>query len=393
MTASIDSSLTAAQSVAAPDPALVQRLWAAWGERVAAGVELLQDHAGVIVDVRGADTVLGHEAASLIGRPAALLFPPEDSAAGAELGERELAMSLGCVVADRWLVREDGTRAWTLGGVHAIRQGGRCIGHLRWFHERDDLRSELDAVQQRAAQLAADRARLSGALDAAIHDLANPLAPLTTAVRMLESAPPERVVDLLAVIDRQVGQMKRLLDGLRDMQQASHRPERLRVESVPVLPLLERVRQAALPAAQARAQVIKVRAWSSPAHLDLEADPDGLQQLLAPLLDNALTFSTAGATVWLVASADERELVVRVCDRGLGMEGETRSQLLSWLAAPGDEVPAPTCLGQGLPVARHWARLHGGQVQVRSEGPGHGCEFVVRLPRRRRPPGETSVGA
>jgi two-component system CheB/CheR fusion protein len=42
-------------------------------------------------------------------------------------------------------------------------------------------------------------------------------------------------------------------------------------------------------------------------------------------------------------------------------------------------------LGIGLSLVRGLVRLHGGTVAALSEGPGHGSEFVVRLPLRRVP--------
>ena len=49
-------------------------------------------------------------------------------------------------------------------------------------------------------------------------------------------------------------------------------------------------------------------------------------------------------------------------------------------------------LGVGLTLARRLVELHGGSIEARSEGPGTGCEFIVRIPAV-EPPLEQARGA
>jgi signal transduction histidine kinase len=68
--------------------------------------------------------------------------------------------------------------------------------------------------------------------------------------------------------------------------------------------------------------------------------------------------------------------LVRARDTGVGIAGD----MLTRVFDPYVQAERGSEAGLGLGLARHLVKLHGGEVDAYSEGPGRGSEFVVRLP-------------
>ena len=101
------------------------------------------------------------------------------------------------------------------------------------------------------------------------------------------------------------------------------------------------------------------------------------------LLTNAVKYTPDGGTIWLKATIEDGEAVVRVEDKGLGIPPDMLSHIFELFA----QVQAPAAgegLGIGLSLVKELVTLHGGTVQANSDGLGKGSEFIVRLPRSRQ---------
>jgi CheY-like chemotaxis protein len=126
--------------------------------------------------------------------------------------------------------------------------------------------------------------------------------------------------------------------------------------------------------------------------LPVEADVVRIAQIVLNLLNNAAKFTPKGGNIWLTvekvrASAAPAvsnmsgTAIIRVRDNGLGISSEMLSRVFD-LFTQADDSTARTegGLGIGLTLVRHLTEMHGGQVEVHSDGPGRGSEFVIRLP-------------
>jgi signal transduction histidine kinase len=113
----------------------------------------------------------------------------------------------------------------------------------------------------------------------------------------------------------------------------------------------------------------------------LECDPLRLTQVLTNLLGNAAKFTDPGGHIRLTAWAESGQMVLRVRDNGRGIDPDKLPRVFDMfyqVAVPGR--PATRGLGIGLALVKSLVELHGGSVSVCSDGPGTGCEVVVRLP-------------
>ena len=113
----------------------------------------------------------------------------------------------------------------------------------------------------------------------------------------------------------------------------------------------------------------------------LEADPTRLEQVIDNLLTNAAKYTEPGGRITLEAGREGDEAVVRVLDTGIGIAREMLPRVFEMFAqADGPALRSEGGLGIGLGLARSLVELHGGTISARSDGPGGGSEFVVRLP-------------
>ena len=115
--------------------------------------------------------------------------------------------------------------------------------------------------------------------------------------------------------------------------------------------------------------------------LFLEADPVRLAQVFANLLNNAAKYTDEGGHIWITAAREDDSAVVTVRDNGVGIPAASLPRVFDmFMQGDATKTRGGGGLGIGLTLARTLAEMHGGSVDARSEGPGKGSEFVVRLP-------------
>src|SRR5262249_23123154 len=104
-------------------------------------------------------------------------------------------------------------------------------------------------------------------------------------------------------------------------------------------------------------------------------------QVLTNLLNNAAKYTEPGGHIRISAAEEAGEVVLRVRDNGIGIPADSLPCIFDLFAqvAPSLER-SQGGLGIGLTLVRRLVELHGGHVEVFSEGLGKGSEFVVRLP-------------
>jgi signal transduction histidine kinase len=107
-----------------------------------------------------------------------------------------------------------------------------------------------------------------------------------------------------------------------------------------------------------------------------------ISQVLSNLLTNAAKYTDPGGRIELTAEVQGPDLVMRVWDNGKGIPRDHIDSIFTmfWQAESTRSDPSHTGLGIGLAFVKGIVELHGGTIEVRSEGPGHGSEFIVRLP-------------
>jgi len=243
--------------------------------------------------------------------------------------------------------------------------------------------TQLDVTERRLAIDAlreADR-RKDEFLAMLGHELRNPMAGLTTAVRVMAMDPrlgvPAR--QAAGIATRQLQHLRRLVDDLLDVSRITRGHIELAIENVPVEPALHAALDGVRSACDQRGQALLCDPLEP--GLAVAADPVRLAQMLDNLLGNASRYTPPGGTVRVAAFGDGDAVEVRVADTGVGLDADTLEtvfELFVQVDAGGE--PARGGLGIGLALVRRLAELHGGTVRAHSEGRGRGSTFVLRLP-------------
>jgi signal transduction histidine kinase len=109
-------------------------------------------------------------------------------------------------------------------------------------------------------------------------------------------------------------------------------------------------------------------------------DPEAMQLVLRNLLDNAIKYSNKGTRVQIELRLDGSDIVLDVEDQGRGMDADELRHAFTPFWRGKDAATGGS--GLGLHLVRELVAAHGGSVQARSDGPGRGSEFTVRLPHR-----------
>jgi PAS domain S-box-containing protein len=279
------------------------------------------------------------------------------------------------------------------GKYHAILGQGVPIrdaaGNVqRWAGINLDI-SRLKNTER--ALLEADR-RKDEFLATLAHELRNPLAPIRNAVRILDSdAADDRQRKWgREVISRQVQRMSLLLDDLLDVSRITRGQLELKKDYVDLKSVVNVAVETARPLLDAKRHQLTVNLPSD--NVRLEADPLRLSQVIGNLLTNAAKYTDPEGRIELDARLENAELTITIRDNGIGLNEEVMPGLFTMFSQVNSAIDrAEGGLGIGLALVKGLVALHGGRVEVRSEGLGRGSEFILHLPHKVLAPADAAI--
>ncbi|HET7452438.1 MAG TPA: ATP-binding protein, partial [Thermoanaerobaculia bacterium] len=211
------------------------------------------------------------------------------------------------------------------------------------------------------------------------HELRTPIASIAAAAETLAEASPEKeeAAELTAMISRQAGRMRDLIEDLTDLSRIESGAIELSPERVPLVPLVREVAEDLAPRAAPRRVSLEVR---GPDDLAVSGDRRRLVQIVYNLLDNAVKFSPDGERVSVQVGRDDGRVVLQVADRGPGVPYSEREKIFQrfYQVDPSRSKTKPGT-GLGLAIVKHLALLHDATLSVGGE-PGRGAVFRVSFP-------------
>ena len=365
-----------------PSSTLADRLRELALAQVTSHALVLMDPDGVIVGwLAGAERLFGYTASEIIGQNASALFTPEDIHRGQPAWEQMTASASGTSEDDRWQLRKDGGRIWVSGTLTALRdEQGRLLGFAKIMRNETDQKLHVDSLESRAAAAQVAGARKDNFISALGHELRNPLAAVVNATQLLKPCEPLSPETALAVgmIQRQAEFMGRMIDDLLEVARTAAGKVELHREPVVLQDIIGDAVETCRPAVDERTQVL--HQLFPPVPIELEADAIRLRQVFVNLIANAAKYTQHGGTIWIKASTEGDEAVVRVRDTGVGIAPDLMPHIFELFTQAEFAGTSEGGLGIGLSLVRDTVRLHGGSVQANSDGLGKGSEFTVRLP-------------
>ena len=277
-----------------------------------------------------------------------------------------------------------------------IGHGGRLLGHIvlagkinGGFTQDDEViliqLAHMGAVAYDNARLYEELRESDQRKDEFLvtlaHELRNPLAPIRNSIHIMRLAGEDRATidESLAMIERQVQQMVRLVDDLLDLSRVRRGLIELRTERVELETVLRSAVETSRPLIEHSGHQLSLTLPPEP--IVLCADPTRMAQLFANLLNNAAKYTEPNGQIELSARRDGDRVTVKVRDSGVGIPPDKLIDIFDMFTQVNYTLErAQGGLGIGLTLVKRLVEMHGGSIEAHSEGPGQGSEFVVGLP-------------
>ena len=217
------------------------------------------------------------------------------------------------------------------------------------------------------------------------HELKHPLNLINVNAQVLATLPEAQglpaVLRAARTIQRAVQGQARIIDDLLDMSRTN--AGKLALNRVPLL-LSEAIQSCmawALAESRAKGMRLVVEGFDDPIVVD--GDPIRIEQIAWNLLSNAIKFGRAGGSITVRLSRDGDDARLEVADAGRGISDAFLPHVFEMFKqADAATTRGEGGLGIGLALVKNLAELHGGRVEVSSEGEGRGATFRVWLPMR-----------
>jgi two-component system CheB/CheR fusion protein len=350
---------------------------------------LTLDRAGLVTSWNaGAQKLFGYDTDEILGRPAAVLYTPEDREARVPDAEMTRARDNGRADDERWHQRKDGSRFY-VSGIMAPLVEGSLYGYVKVARdlteqERTARERELALDRERAArEMIEDANRQKDQFLATLsHELRNPLNLILMQAQLLlrtDAFKDAKGRHTGEVIYQTAATQARLVDDLLDVSRVMTGKLAMQQQLVP-LPFIVGDSIGGL-SREAEQKGVVLDLDLTPEPLIVQADPVRVRQIAWNLLSNAIKFTPSGGKIMvrLVREGDQARL--DVIDNGQGIEPEVLPHIFELFRQAGEGIARPQGgLGIGLALVHQLVELHGGRIEVDSEGRDKGARFSVWLP-------------
>ena len=239
---------------------------------------------------------------------------------------------------------------------------------------------DISEVEHSLHAREADDRRKDDFLATLAHELRNPLAPIRNALHALGLlAKDEALKPPLAMIDRQVTNINRLVDDLMDVSRITEGKITLDCKVVDLRLLLAETVTALAPDLEQRGLELVMHLPDAPVLVSV--DPVRMDQIVGNLLINAGKYTDRGGHIVVTLDTAAGHAVLTVADDGMGIAPEALPHVFD-LFMQSDQARrrADGGLGIGLTLVQRLVQLQGGSVRAASPGVGKGSEFELRLP-------------
>ncbi|QJR35947.1 PAS domain-containing protein [Gemmatimonas groenlandica] len=274
--------------------------------------------------------------------------------------------------------------------VSAFRLGGPGSNKVAILFNDISRRKLAEAEREALVHQLKDRDKRKDEFLATLaHELRNPLAPLYNGLQVIRLAGAEGLVEQArSMMERQLTQMTRLVDDLLDVSRVTTGMLELRRERLELRTVIAAALETSRPLIDQGAHYLVVDLPDEPVFVD--GDPVRLAQIVSNLLTNSAKYTNRGGHIRLSVARDNQMGIVSVADDGIGIPEDMLDAVFGMFTQVDRTLEKTTGgLGIGLALVKGLVEMHGGSIEARSAGEGHGSEFVVRLPLAKAASAET----
>ena len=323
-------------------------------------------------------------------------FMPHEQCPMAEVVSGKIPAACG---AELLIERPDGSRVTVIVNIRPLKnEHGEITGAINCFYDiserkrAEQERERLLGSEQAARQEAEAANRVKDQFLAVVsHELRTPLGTILMWSNMLKSGSHmHQLPRAIEAIERNARLQLRLVEDLLDLNRVSRGQITLDVgahnlSAAILLPSLESTRFNA----ETKHVVVEFEGPTEPVWV--EGDAVRLQQIFTNVLSNAVKFTPEGGSIRVLLTGEAESAVVKIRDTGIGIAPEFLPHVFEIFQQQESGIRKSSLgLGIGLALVKHLVDLHGGDIQIDSEGAGLGTEVTVRLPRLTSTP-ETEI--
>ena len=213
------------------------------------------------------------------------------------------------------------------------------------------------------------------------HELRTPLNAIIgwTDLALSGELDPKQIPESLKIIQRNARSQNQLINDLLDVSRIISGKMKLSVRNIRVSEVVDAVVLSFVPAADAK--MIKIIKHLDEAADSIIGDAERIQQVVWNLLSNAVKFSPKNSKIWISIHRVNSHIVMQVTDQGIGIESGNLKKIFGRFEQVDSSISRKAGgLGLGLAISKHIVELHGGKIEVESEGEGKGATFKVSFP-------------
>jgi signal transduction histidine kinase len=205
----------------------------------------------------------------------------------------------------------------------------------------------------------------------------NPLAPLTSTIRFLQTKAPPDLKFAVDLLERQTSHVKRLMNDLLDLSRMQSGTLQIKKRRVDLAWVLHSAIEEARHLFDDKRQHFADRYPQQ--RIELEADSVRLAEAVSNLLSNASKYTPPDGRIELSVERTAEAISITVIDSGIGIPQSLQEQMFEPFVQGAIGNEGHEGLGIGLALTKTIVELHGGRIEVRSDGPGKGSQFEIRL--------------
>ena len=322
----------------------------------------------------GAERIFGYRADEAVGQTIELIIPPELRDEERMILER-LRQGQRIDHYETVRVAKDGRRIDVSLTISPLwDEQGNIVGASKVARDVTERKRSEQALRE------GDR-RKDEFIAILAHELRNPLAALCIGLEVMKTleADPTRLREIRGMMERQSRQLVAMIDDLLESSRITHGKLELRNSRVSLAEIVENSIETARPVIDQGRHQLSVEI--SDEKLEAEGDPHRLVQVLSNLLNNAAKYTPEGGRITLKLQRHGEQALLAVKDSGIGIPAPMQGKIFEMFGQLGPTLDrgAPG-LGMGLTLSKRLTEMHGGTIEVHSEGQGKGSEFRVHLP-------------
>lgn len=224
------------------------------------------------------------------------------------------------------------------------------------------------------------------------HELRNPMSTLLSGLQILTLINGKDQIsrDTIAMMNRQTGQLVRMVDDLLDVSRISQGKIELKTGQINLVEVVAQAAESVQALYQEQGRRLHVDLPTAP--IEVKGDGVRLGQVVTNLLTNGARYTGESGQVWLRVSHHQQEALIQARDNGIGLSADQLETIFALFVQVDNSLArSKGGLGLGLTLVKRLVELHGGRVEAQSEGIGKGSTFTVHLPTVNTAPEPTST--